>query len=215
MDNVHNTIWDAGLLQEINHELGGGWDLLGGLEQVGVAEGDREWEHPQGDHGWEVVGSDTRAHTEWLTEGINIHTRSGTLDSLAHLQRVEGAGVLNALVATEDVTGGVHEGLAVLPAVKSAQLVAVLFQKFLVLKHVSDSGGDGNLLPGLESVISTSNGLVELSLSGLRDLAEDILGEGTDHVHVGGALGLNPLTVDVVFVQFCESTLLEFVKHKK
>ena len=40
----------------------------------------------------------------------------------------------------------------------------------MVLEHVSDSGGDGNLLPGLEGVLSVGNSLVEISLGGLGDL---------------------------------------------
>lgn len=42
VDNVDNAIWDSGLLKELDHDLGGAGDLLGGLEHVGVTEGDGE-----------------------------------------------------------------------------------------------------------------------------------------------------------------------------
>ena len=89
----------------------------------------------------------------------------------------------------------------------------MLLEELLVLEHVSDSGGDGNLLPGLEGVLSVGNSLVELSLGGLGDLADDVLGHGADDVKVLVGGGGNPLAVDVVFADLGESAGLSFGEH--
>ena len=49
-------------------------------------------------------------------------------------------------------------------------------EEVLILKHVSDSGGDGHLLPCLESLLSILDCRVEFLMSGLRDLANEFLG---------------------------------------
>ena len=49
-------------------------------------------------------------------------------------------------------------------------------QELLILKHVADSGGDRHLLPGLECLLSVGYSRVELSLSALGHLADQLLG---------------------------------------
>lgn len=198
MNNIDNTIWHTGLLQEINHDLSGAWNLLGWLEEESVTEGDGKWVHPEWDHGWEVVWGNTSNNTEWFSEGVDVDTGGSTLDGLSHLEGVEGASVLNAFVSTEDITSSVNEGLTVLSVDFMAQSILVLLEELLILEHVADTGGDWNLLPGLEGVLSASNSLVELGLGGLWDLADNVLGHWANDIDVMGGLGVNPLTVDVV-----------------
>lgn len=51
----------------------------------------------------------------------------------------------------------------------------ILLKKFLILKHVSDSGWDWNLLPGLESLSWVLNGFIEFSISCLGDMSDEFL----------------------------------------
>ena len=49
-------------------------------------------------------------------------------------------------------------------------------QEILILEHVSNTGANGYLLPCFEGVLSIFNGGIELVVSGLRDLANNLLG---------------------------------------
>lgn len=49
-------------------------------------------------------------------------------------------------------------------------------EEILILKHVSDFGRNGHLLPCLESLLSVGDCGVELLVSRLRDLADELLG---------------------------------------
>ena len=65
--------------------------------------------HPQGDYCGEVLGGDTGNNTEGLAEGVNVDASGSTLDGLALGERAERAGVLDALVASEHITGSVNK----------------------------------------------------------------------------------------------------------
>jgi hypothetical protein len=49
-------------------------------------------------------------------------------------------------------------------------------EEILILEHVSDSGADGSLLPCFEGLLGILDGSVEFIVSGLRDLANNLLG---------------------------------------
>jgi hypothetical protein len=49
-------------------------------------------------------------------------------------------------------------------------------EEILILEHVSNTGANGHFLPCLEGVLRILNGGIELVVSGLRDLANDLLG---------------------------------------
>jgi hypothetical protein len=200
LDDVDHTIGDARLLEQVNEDLGGASDSLRGLEQVGVTESDGEGVHPERDHGWEVEGSDSSADTEGHSVGVNIDSASDALHGLAHTEGGEGASVLNNLVASENVALRVDEGLAVLLGDHGSDIVLVLLEELLVLEHVSHTLGDGDLLPRLEGVLVVLYGLVELSLSGQRNLGNHVLSKRTVDIESLGRLAVNPFSVDEVFV---------------
>ncbi len=52
----------------------------------------------------------------------------------------------------------------------------MLLDELLILEHVSDSGRDWDLSPGLESLGCVLNCGIELGLGGLRDLSDQFLG---------------------------------------
>ena len=83
LNDVHDAIGNARLLEQVNEDLGGTSDALGRLHHIGVSESDRERVHPERDHSWEVVWADTTHHTEGLTVGVNIDAASNTLGALA------------------------------------------------------------------------------------------------------------------------------------
>ena len=204
LDDIDDAIGDARLFEQVDHHFCSAWDSLRGLEHEGVAERDRQREHPEGDHGREVVRSDTSHDSKRFSVRVDIDARSHILGSLTLGKRVEAASVFNDLVATENITGRVCKGLAMLLGHEPSQLISVLFEERLVLEHHADALGGGHVPPSLEGLISVRYGLVELILGGHGDLANDILGERALDIEALRGSGLDPLASNVVFVDFAE-----------
>ncbi len=125
LDNVDDAIGHSGLLEEIEEDLHGSGDLLRGLHDVGVTEGDGQREHPQGAHGREVEGSDTSAHTEGHSVAVEVNTLGDVAEGLALGEGGEAASVLDDLEASEDITLGVNETLTVLLSDDGSDFVLV------------------------------------------------------------------------------------------
>ena len=108
------------------------------------------------------------------------------LDRLTLSEGTEGAGMLNDLIATENVTCGVSERFTMFLGDKLTKLALVLLQKLLVFQHISDALANGNLRPGLESILSILDSFVELSLGGHGNFTDDILGKRALNIeHLG------------------------------
>jgi len=165
VDDVDDTIGDTRLLEEVDEDLNGVGDLLGRLEDEGVSADNGHGVHPEGDHSGEVVGGNTGNNTEGNSVGVNINSGGDTLHGLTLEEGSGRARVLNDLVASEDVTLGVSGGLAVLLNDSIDKLVLVSLEQVLVLEHLSHLLGNGNVLPGLESILGVSDGFVEFLLS--------------------------------------------------
>jgi hypothetical protein len=162
LNNIYNAIWDTRFLKKVNQNFCSKRNLFARFHDVGITKSNTEREHPEGDHGREVVRADTTHHTEGFAERINIHTAGNTLNSLTLVEGGEGASVLNDLITAENITSSVGERLSVLFGNGSGELVLVLFEKLLVLEHVANLGGDGDLLPGFESFSCVFDSLIEL-----------------------------------------------------
>ena len=85
-----------------------------------------------------------------------------------------------------------------------SQLLSVLFEKRLVLKHHANFCRSGYVLPSLERLVSVGDGLIELSLSRHGDLTNEILGKWALDIEALRGSRLDPLASDVVFVEFTE-----------
>lgn len=85
-----------------------------------------------------------------------------------------------------------------------SNLISILFEERLVPEHHANALRSGHISPSLERLISVGHGLVELSLSGHRHLANEILGQWALDVEALRGSRLDPLAVDVVFVEFAK-----------
>ena len=54
MDYVENTFWKIDLFEEFNDVHNGSWYSFGWFQNEGIATGDCQWEHPEGNHSWEI-----------------------------------------------------------------------------------------------------------------------------------------------------------------
>jgi hypothetical protein len=114
VDDVQDAFWESGLLQELNEEHHREGHLFAGLEDEGVPAGDREGEHPEGDHRREIEGSDADADAERLEHGLAVDVACDVFKRVAEKQRRGAAGVFDVLNAAVEAAPGLDERLPVL-----------------------------------------------------------------------------------------------------
>ena len=85
----------------------------------------------------------------------------------------------------------------------SRDVILILLKQLLVLEHEPDTLWNGHALPLFERVLCIGDNPVKFVLGGLRDLPNQLAGINWvinfDHL---GALGLHPLTIYEIFVDF-------------
>ena len=123
VDDVEDAVGEAGFLEHLGEEDGGGGVALGGLEDEGVAAGEGEREHPERDHGGEVEGRDAGDDAERLAHGPGVDAGADLLGELAFEELGDAGGVLDVFEAAHDFAFGVGEDLAVLAVEEGGDLV--------------------------------------------------------------------------------------------
>ncbi len=113
---------------------------LRGLQDEGVAAGDRGRELPHRDHRREIERRDAGDDAERLAHRIDVDAGAGAFGVLALHQMRNAAGELDDLEAALDVALGVGNGLAVLARQQLGQLVVVALRP---VRGTSSSRGRG------------------------------------------------------------------------
>jgi len=142
LNNVNNTIWDSGSGEHIGNDLSSVRSSLGRLADESVSGSDGERVHPEGDHGGEVVGSDSGTDSEGDSVGLDINTSRHVVHGLSHHEGVERASVFSDFVASEDISHTISSGFTMLPADRLSEFFLVNLEEVLELEHVSNSVGD-------------------------------------------------------------------------
>jgi hypothetical protein len=114
LHDIYDSIRDSGLLQKVQKNILGTWDLLGRLHDIGVSKSDSEGEHPERAHGWEVEWGDSGANTERHSVRVEIDSLSNVTEGLTLVQGGKAASMLNDFEASENISLSVDEGLSVL-----------------------------------------------------------------------------------------------------
>lgn len=110
----------------------------------------------------------------------------------------ETASVLDDFETADNITLGVSESLAVFFNDQLSDLVNVFADFVLESEHVSLTDEDGNLRPSLESLRSSCDCLIELCISRLGSLSDQLLSSWVaDLVELSSLRGL-PLAIDKV-----------------
>ena len=124
-----DDIEDAGRQACLDHQLGQqqrhAGVALGGLQDEGVAAGNRGPELPHRDHGREVERGDAGHHAKRLAHGIDVDAGAGVVGELALHEVRHATGELDDLDTTLDIALGVGDGLAVFASENIGQLVVV------------------------------------------------------------------------------------------
>jgi len=175
MNDVEDTGRDAGLLSKLGQDHSGTRVFLGGLEDAGVTNDVGKREHPEGNHGREVEGSNTGDNAERLANGISIHV-GGDLEVISQQHMGDGASRLNDLKTTENITAGISQSLALLQGDGVSNPVHVVTDQKLEVEHLTLAMKDRGLLPGLEGRSGRVGSILELFRGSLGNQGDNLLG---------------------------------------
>ena len=107
------------------------------------------------------------------------------------------------LISSENIPFSISQSLSVLQDDEFGKLVCVLFDQSSIIRHDSASLRNSRILPGFESFLGVLNSKVELRLWSLRNLGDEfVVGRVDDVIELSGLRG-DPLSLDVVLVDFC------------
>lgn len=176
MDDVHASVWNASFLGELNEKLSCSWILLRWLDDHGVSGGQGDREHPKWDHSREVEGTNSSGDSERNSVRVGIHVAGHVWKSLSHHQRRHGAGVLDNLKTSADISFGVWKGLPLLNRDTVSELLHVSLDQGLELEHRLLTGQWGSILPGVKRVLGRVDGSLHFGLSGIRNKPDDFVG---------------------------------------
>jgi hypothetical protein len=170
--------------------------LLRGLEHEGVAAGDGQGKHPQGQHRRKVEGGDAEADAQGLRVAVTVDATGHVLHGLTHEQRGNVGRVLHDLDATPDIAFGILEGLARIAGEDLAQFVVVLLEQGLVTQHQPRPLRHRHLAPALEGLARAGDSEVHLLGRGKGHLGEGLLRGRIQHRHRGVTAAVEELAVD-------------------
>ncbi|MCY1400865.1 hypothetical protein D9M71_159690 [compost metagenome] len=125
VDHLQHALGRAGFDEEFGEAVGGQRILLRGLEDEGVAAGDRQRKHPQRDHRREVERGDADADAQGLDPAGGVDLAGNVFHRLAHHQARHVGGVFSHLDAAPDIALGVGIGLAGLAGQQFRQFVVM------------------------------------------------------------------------------------------
>ena len=130
VDDVEDAIGQAGFFEHFGDEDGGAGVALAGLEDEGVAAGEGDGDHPQGDHGGEVEWRDAGDDAERLAHGPAVDAGADLLGELAFEEVGDAGGELDVFEAAGGFASGVGEDFAVLGGDEGGELVEAPLEEF-------------------------------------------------------------------------------------
>ncbi|CAH0290989.1 hypothetical protein SRABI26_04230 [Arthrobacter sp. Bi26] len=178
VQDLENAVGQARVLPQLGEQHGGGGVALGGLEDEGVAGGDRHRGHPQRHHDGEVERGDAGDDAEGLAEGEDVDAGGDLVRVVALEQLRDAAGEFDDLQAAADLALRVGEDLAVLGGDQLGELVHVGCDEFAELEQHGGALGQGDVAPGIGSFAGRGDGGVEIFTVGQPQLCGDGAGGG-------------------------------------
>mmetsp|Transcript_39308 Transcript_39308/g.47608 ORF Transcript_39308/g.47608 Transcript_39308/m.47608 type:complete len:238 (+) Transcript_39308:1230-1943(+) len=205
-DHVHRVVGSVnhiqyarrqtGLKGHFSQHHGSTGIFLRRLENHGVSTSSGHREHPKGNHSWEVEGADTSSHPERLSKCDSIDACRYVLNDFSHLVRCDTTGCLDHLKTTKNVPTGVTQCLPLLGCDANCQLIHVLPNKLLKLKHNPGTSGDWCASPLKEGIFRVGHGEIELFWRNARNAGHDVLCCRIDDFYPLSCLGLHPFAAD-------------------
>src|SRR5690554_2893505 len=193
---LQNALGRTGFFEQFRQAHRGQRILLGRFQYKGVAAGDGQGEHPQGNHGREVERGDPDADAQGLHHAIGVNFPGHVLQSFAHHQGGNVAGVLNHFNAAPDIAFGVGKRLAGFLAESFRNFVLVFLEQGLIAEHQTCPCWGWDFFPGLEGVFGAGNGLFDLVTGGAGNFGQDELGRRIQVGKAAAGLTFNKLAID-------------------
>ena len=155
---------------------------LRGLENEGVAAGERRREFPHRDHGRKVERRDAGDDAERLAHGKQVDARAGALGEFALEEVRNAAGELDDFEAALHVALGVGEGLAVLGREKPGETVEFTLRQFEKLHEHACAPLRIDGCPGRLRGLGDGDRMLDLGTFGEGDARLHLTGIGIKHV---------------------------------
>ena len=114
MHDIQNARRGTRLHEQFGQPHGQGWIALRGLENKGIARGNRNAEHPHRDHGWEVERGNPGDHAQGLAHGIDVNAGACAFGIFALEQVGNAAGKFDHFQTALNIAFGISNHLAVL-----------------------------------------------------------------------------------------------------
>src|SRR5687768_6716765 len=140
IDEVEHAGGEAGFVDELEDLGEGDGDLLGRLDDEGVAAGDGVGEEPEGDHRGEVERADGGEDAQRGADGPLVDTSSSAvLEAVAHHEGGDAAGDLDVLDGAAHLAAGVIESLSVVLGDRAGDLIEVLLEELAEGEEIADT----------------------------------------------------------------------------
>ncbi len=184
VDDVEDAVGEAGFLEHFGEEDGGAGVALGGLEDEGVAAGQRDGEHPHGDHRGEVEGGDAGDDAERLADGPGVDAGADLLCEFALQKLWDSGGELDVFEAAGGFAAGVGVDLAVLGGDEGGDLVEALLEDLAEAEEHAGAAERRLRGPGREGGSGGGYGGVDFGVGGEGDAGLDLAGGGVEDVGI-------------------------------
>ncbi len=198
LQHREDTVGEPGLLPELGEEQRRRGVLLAGLEDEGVAGGDRVRAHPQRHHHREVERGDAGDDAERLADRVDVDAGARLLGEAALHQVRHTGGELDVLESSRDLAGRVRENLAVLGGHDLGELSGPLVQQLPEREEHRGPLGQRGAAPPLGRGLGALDRLLDVVGARELDVGRLLPGGRVEHGRgtAGGARGL--LSVDPV-----------------
>jgi hypothetical protein len=163
VDEVDHAGGETGLVQQREDKVLRERDLLGGLDDEGVAGGDGVGQKPEGDHGREVKGADGGEDAERPAHRLFVDLAAGAvLQPIAHHQRGDASRHLDVLDGALDRAARVGQRLAVLRGNGARELLGVAHHQIPQREQVLRAIQRWRIAPGGEGALCRMGRAVDL-----------------------------------------------------
>lgn len=212
VDDVQDARRQARLQEEFGEPQRYGRVALGGLEDEGVAAGQRGSRLPQGDHRGEVERGDAGHHTDRGAHGVDVDAGAGVVGELPLQQMRDPGGELHHFQAALDVAVCVGDRLAVLGGEQPGQRVPLALDE---LEEAEEDAGTALRIP-LAPLALRRRGVGDrrlgLSAVGERDMGLHLARVGVVDVAVGPRCSRSVLAADEM-AQLTHGGAVVFTDH--
>ena len=196
VDDLQDSVGQAGLLHQFREHQRHGRIALGGLEDEGVSGGDGRAELPHRDHGGEVERRDAGGHAERLAQGIHVDAGAGAVGELAFQQVRRADAELGDLEPADHVARRVGQRLAVLAAERLGEFVHVAVEEGNELHQDAGAALGVGRAPHRLGGLGALYGGVEFGGGGERHAGLDLAGGGVEDVGEAAGRARDMFAVD-------------------